>query len=350
MDAEDQHLEAFVPGLAVIVAVVDLLGDNGQAEETETEIVGEVCRVGAGAFSIGGHDVTPGEHAVQMGRHEPQQLPLLRIVGLNPVGQTVAQIHERIADGGQLPVQHPDDAQGVLRGEHQVVEAEIVVHDGGVRGVRRHAGREPVHDGFEIGGVVGAGVAVALRPAAHLPFDVPLWLADIVEPGGRFDPVQAAERFDEAPAQCAAVPGRQGQPFRQVFAQDDPPDALHDKEGAADDRIVGCVEQWCGAQIVVGPQRMEDFVFALHVVRRLGLGADRRPPQDEIAVGKAQPIGQVREAAGKLFDFQRASQLGHRFAEKGRQSPGGQRLPLAGLLGAVDQRHVAGASRLSFTW
>ncbi len=86
------------------------------------------------------------------------------------------------------------------------------------------------------------------------------------------------------------------------------------------------------------------------VLRRLGLGPDWRPAQDEIAVGETQPIGQIGEAAGELFDFQRSPKPRHRCEEKGFQPLGRERLSLSGLHGAVGQFHVVDASCLSFTW
>ena len=44
---------------------------------------------------------------------------------------------------------------------------------------------EDVIDAIEIRGVIGAGVAVALRPPVYLPFDVSLWFAEGLESGDR---------------------------------------------------------------------------------------------------------------------------------------------------------------------
>ena len=71
-----------------------------------------------------------------------------------------------------LPVEHGDDAAKIRR-EDDVVVLEVVVDQ------RRPAlGRavllEPRAEAVDLRDVVGARLLVALRPAAHLPLDVPL--------------------------------------------------------------------------------------------------------------------------------------------------------------------------------
>ena len=107
----------------------------------------------------------------------------LRVVRLDPVAERRAQVHERVADRGHLPVEHGDDPRQVVGVEHQVVELVIIVDQCRTRlarPVRRQPGRGP----FQAGDFVGPGISVAPGPARHLALDVALRLADVAQAGG----------------------------------------------------------------------------------------------------------------------------------------------------------------------
>ena len=90
---------------------------------------------------------------------------------------------------------------------------------------------------LEVGHVVGAGVAVADRPALDLAPDVAVPLAEVGEPGGRrVDAVQLGEHVDRVQAQLARLLGRQRHVGGPLAAGDHAVDALHGVEVAADDR------------------------------------------------------------------------------------------------------------------
>ena len=200
---EGVHLVGRLP---VEVPVVDLLGDHGHPEQPEDLV--EPPLLGrdrpAGALGVRRHELVAGQHAGQVRRHPPHHLELLGVVGLHPVGHRAGEVHQRVAEGGHLPVEHPDDPGHVVVGEDEVVELEVVVDHAG-RDVVGLVRVEPRHHRLEVGDVVGAGVAVAGRPAVDLAPDVAVPLAEVGEPGGRrVDAVQLGEHVDRVQAQLRA--------------------------------------------------------------------------------------------------------------------------------------------------
>ena len=60
--------------------------------------------------------------------HAEHSAQLVAIPLLDPVGERSAEIEQRIADRRHLPVEHAEHLREVLRGEHDVVELEVVVN------------------------------------------------------------------------------------------------------------------------------------------------------------------------------------------------------------------------------
>ena len=106
---ERVHLVGRLP---VEVPGVDLLGDHGHPEQPEDLV--EPPPLGrhrpASALGVRRHELVAGQHAGQVRRHPPHHLELLGVVGLHPVGHRAGEVHERVAEGRHLPVEHPDDA------------------------------------------------------------------------------------------------------------------------------------------------------------------------------------------------------------------------------------------------
>ena len=291
------------------VAVVDLLGDGRHPEQPEDLVEPPLlARHGpAGALGVRRHELVAGEHPRQVRRHPAHHLELLGVVGLHPVGHRAGEVHERVAQGRHLPVEHPDDAGDVVGVEHEVVELEVVVDHAG-RDVVGLVRIEPRHHGLEVGHVLGARVAVAGRPSLDLAADVARALAEVGEPGGpRVDAVQLGEHVDGVEAQGAGLVGGERDVGGPLAARDHAGDPVHRVEVAAHDLGVVAERDHRGDVVEHRGQRRLDDVLPVHVVRTLGLRALRGAADDEVAArGVAQQVGQVARATGELPHLGRA--------------------------------------------
>ena len=328
--ADDLHGRAeegvhLVGRLAVEVAVVDLLRDHGHPEQPEHLVEPPLLgRHGAaGALGVRRHELVAGQHPRQVRRHPPHHLELLGVVGLHPVGHRAGEVHQRVAEGRHLPVEHADDAGHVVGGEHEVVELEVVVDHAG-RDVVGLVRVEPRHHRLEVGHVLGAGVAVARRPALDLAADVARALAEVGEAGGlRVDAVQLGEHVDGVEAQGARLLGRERHVGRPLAARDHAGDPVHRVEVAADHVGVVAEGDHRGDVVEDRRERRLDDVLPVHVVRAPGLGALRGAPHDEVAARRvAQQVGQVGGAAGELPHLGLAVEaLGRRGVRRGATRP-----------------------------
>jgi hypothetical protein len=154
-----------------------------------------------------------------------------------PGHAVVAEVGQRVAQGGQLPVQHGNHARlgGV---EHQVVQAEVAVHDGHAAFVARWpaCGRAAIHQLVHLGDGLGDGGHVLLAPAADLALEVVAALAVVARPCGKLHAVQRRDHAVHLVVDGGALGRRHaGQglvPQHAAFHE------LHDVEGAADDGFV----------------------------------------------------------------------------------------------------------------
>ncbi len=326
-------------------AVVDLLGDHGQPEEAEHLVEAPLLRRHGqpAALGVRRHHLGAGEHPGQVRGLSPQLAEHRVVVGLDPVGQRAAEVHQRVAEGGHLPVEDAADPQRVVVVEHDVVEPEVVVD---------HAGRhvvglvlvEPGHHGLEVADVVGAGPAVALAPAGHLPADVARALAEVGQPGRLdVDGVQLDEHVEEAAAQRSGVDLAQRHPRRQVGPQDRARQLLHDVEVRPDHGVV--LAEGDHRRHVAEHRRQPglDGELAAHVVGAARLGPARRAAQDQLARGVGELEGQVGRAAGEL------AYVGGAVEAVGvvgvLAQPGGHRGDVEGVLVADGARGVVGVGR-----
>ncbi|EEF93564.1 hypothetical protein CATMIT_01805, partial [Catenibacterium mitsuokai DSM 15897] len=95
------------------VALVQLLQVDEVAEQAEHAIERPVLAAAAGGGEVAVGDLLAGEHAGQV-RGLPLVAPHQRVVaGFDPVRQGDAQVHQRVAERGEFPVQHGADAGGL---------------------------------------------------------------------------------------------------------------------------------------------------------------------------------------------------------------------------------------------
>jgi hypothetical protein len=168
----------------------------------------------------------------------------------------------------------------------------------GARVVGGHFFVQPGGDLFPARRIRGQGFFVAAGPALDLALHIAFRLAQVGQAAGVVvHLVQLDQAVDEAFAQGFGPAGVEVQFGRDVRAQDDALDPLHHIELAAD-QAVGAVHVGLGAVGEAAVELVEDAEFAAHVVGRLGLVAERRAAQDEVAARVADQVGQVGGAAG----------------------------------------------------
>ena len=220
----------------------------------------------------------------------PAELAVERVVVLlDPVGQCAAEVHQRVADRRHLPVEHAGDPQVVVRVEHQVVEAPVVV-DQALAEVGRLVPVEPRGELAPVAEVVGGGSAQPVGPAGHLTRDVPLAAAERCQV--RDLPTSTSWRRTSASHACShRVDGTRRRELEgQVLAQDHAVEPLHDVEVGAQHGLVRAQADHARDVRVDRPERVLDEVLATHVVRAARLRPDRRPTKDQLVrvVGRAR--------------------------------------------------------------
>ena len=285
--------------------MVDLLRDHRQTEQPEHLVEAPLLlgHVDPRQPRVPLHHLPAREHAGSVGGLATEGLEHRAVVVLHPVGQRTTQIHERVADGGHLPVQDTDHVRHVVRVQHQIVEAEVVV-DEAVPRVLGLVGRQPRDHRPEIRHIGGAGAPVAGRPALDLATHIALTAVEIGEPGGGdVHRVQLHQRVDGRLGQPPGGDAVQAQLARQVLAQDPADHPLHHIELGADHRAVVAESDHARHQRVHRPQRRLHPVFAAHVVGATGLGAGGRATQHQVRAGVSQQVGEVRGAARVLTDL-----------------------------------------------
>ncbi|CRS20361.1 hypothetical protein PAERUG_P48_London_17_VIM_2_01_13_05483 [Pseudomonas aeruginosa] len=325
----------------MVVAVVDLLDDAGKTEQAIGVVeVQVVDRWDPGPLGVVVGELPAGQHARQVAGLAAGQLHRSRVAGFHPVGEGIAEVHQRIAEGGQFPVQHADDLHRVFRVEDHVVEAVVVVHDARLVVIGRLLVLEPGLDRFPERRVGGQGLLVAVGPAGDLALHVAVRSAQVGQSaGGVVDVVQFDELVDEALAQAAGLLFVEIQLWRQFGAQDDALDPFHDVELGADHRRVGAVEVGFRAVGEACVQLVQDAVFAAHVVGRLGLVAEWRATQDELLARILDQVGQVGRATGELADLRGAFEAGDMGFQVRVDDGGVEFFAGADASGLVGQRH-----------
>ncbi len=147
----------------------------------------------------------------------------------------IGEIRQRIADGGELPVQHRENAR---RGgiDDAVVEPKVAMNDGST-GIRRAGGWEPIDQPVHLRHLLGFRSSVLFRPTSDLPRHIALRLAEVakaechgieaVQPGDG-----GIERLKQGRTVLSAQARRIGFPEHAALGM------FHDIEGSADDAVV----------------------------------------------------------------------------------------------------------------
>ena len=188
--------------------------------------------------------------------------------------------------------------------EDHVVEPVVAVHDRNAL-LFRHGLRQPFHQLFEFGNMLGFGRAILLGPAIDLAGKIIAGFSEIAETD-RFGivGVQFCQRLDLAGEDLAPR-------FRRLARQRRIPEhpALfhrHDVEVSADHAVVGAQRiGFCDRKTLLA-ERGDDAEFAVDRVRRRQQFAERPAAHHIGSPGRIEPVGRVGLAALELQDGQRS--------------------------------------------
>ncbi len=202
---------------------------DGQLERAERDVPRQRVQVEARPGGVGAAPPRPGAGsraaAVGLGqvlRGAPDRV----LVGLVPVDEQQAEVGQRVAERGELPVQHRADPARVGGVEQAVVDAVVAVHDrvplGGrhrVRAARRRAGSARPASPASAPRHAGAGLLPLGDPAPHLAREEALGPAEVAEPDRlRVDGVQRDQHVDQRLARPAPLGLGVGPSGRQLAA------------------------------------------------------------------------------------------------------------------------------------
>ena len=180
------------------------------------------------------------------------------------------------------------------------------MHDGR-RALFGDAGGEALVDGVDRGQLARLRLLPLALPAVQLTGDVVLLAAEVAEPGGvGVDRVDRGQGVGDALADRPPVSlVGEGLRLRQA-AQDRTLDELHHVEGRTVDSVVLAEPDHRRHRHLGRPEGGDDLVLAGHVVGRAQALAERGSAQrPAVAAGVADPVGQVRMAAGDPLEFER---------------------------------------------
>src|SRR6202034_4517811 len=208
----------------------------------EGQIEDHVVEAAAGRQSIALSQLSTRQSSRNGGGRRADFLQFVGVAGVGPISQGCAQIGQRITQRTHLPVQNSDDLCNVIRVEYDVVVLIVVVNQ---RGVARRwkVMREPRGNASDFRQVVSGCIVIALDTSLHLAFEVALRLTQIAEADlVVVEAVQAHEVVEESFAELACQGGRQQQAGRQLSAQDDASNRLHEVEGGVKNRKIVAIK------------------------------------------------------------------------------------------------------------
>ena len=235
------------------------------------------------------------------------------------------EVAVRVADRGELPVEHRDGRPVVGVGD--VAAAEVAVDDPVRRGVRHALGQRGV-------GLVDRGEVLQRRrvrlpvPALELALDEVAGARQVVEPDlGGLDGVQGGEHVHRRLADAGLHLGR-GHPVGVRGAVQHPARReVHDVEVDAGHLAVVAEGDRHRHRDVGRRERGQEAPLPAHVVRGLEDPAHRRSAQRPGGPGVVgHPVGQVGPSAGDAAERRLAGQVGHVRPEPGHGGVGDTRI------------------------
>ena len=223
---------------------------------------------------------------------------VVRVAGLRPGGDEVADVGERVADRGQLPVEDRDQPRRRAGGEHHVAEPVVAVHDRRRRRTRACARRATPTSVVEHRQLARLVVLPQPAEAPQLAVEVAGRLAVAVAartPPSRRRGSRPARR--RAPRRSRRRSSSVSSARRQRAGDDVAGDALHDVERRADHatrrRTPASTR---GVRTAASATARQQPRLAQHVVRGGRQRRARRAAQHELGVAAADQVGDVRVA------------------------------------------------------
>ncbi len=281
---------------------MDALGDHRQFEVAERHVEVERGQVQPRGVGVGADQHLPvgetgvGAHRVPGSGH---------VLGARvPVDQQQSQVGQRVAQGGQLPVDDRGDPVAVRLEDHVVQAVVAVDHAHPLR--RRHRPFQAAHQLGHLGQLPGRRQRPLLGPPRHLAGGEPLGTAQALQHGG-VRGVQGGQRLHQGQRTAPGRLGRQAGGVRGV-AQHRAVHLLHHGEVGAEHGVVPAEHHGSGDRDGGAVQRADDPVLAGHVVGGGQHVADRRPPQHPARAAVGEAVGQVGAAPGDQGGPQRAGQ------------------------------------------
>ena len=203
-------------------------------------VEGQVPNVEAGGGGVAGHHPGGRQDAAEA-RPAGAEHGVQGVARLGPVGQGAAQVDERVAEGGHVPVEHGHDLPPVRH--DQVVQLEVVVEQhGGLR-----LGDRPGEPGPQLlhgGDFLVLGPVPAIHPPGHLAAGEALGPSQTLQAESPVvDPMQAGQGVHHVVGQppAEAVVGGKGR--RPGIAHHGAPAPLHDEERRAHHLRVGAQQE-----------------------------------------------------------------------------------------------------------
>jgi len=126
-----KRFEPRIIGLTMVITVVNLLNNDGETPNSVNIVKSEIADISARAVGIKLQNILPRHHTRDIAGLTQHELHKLRIIILNPVGQRIAKIHERVADGANFPIQKCVYFCGVLFIQDAIVDAVVPMENAG---------------------------------------------------------------------------------------------------------------------------------------------------------------------------------------------------------------------------
>jgi len=212
-----------------------------------------------------------------------------------PQHRAEAEVGERVAECGKLPVEYADDFRPIGM-EEKVAQAEIAMGDRHPSVVRRQVPWQPFGDRLEDADPLARRFPQLLRPARELPLEIIARPPEIGEPDFfRPDGMQLRHGFGHGEIDLTAPLRRQAR--QGAVVEDAPLQPLHQVEGRAEQLLVLVVEHRARNRDIGGGQRLDDAVLAVDGMRAAQDRPGRLLAQHHAAPAEIDEIGGVGLAA-----------------------------------------------------
>ena len=203
-----------------------------------------------------------------------------------------------MAQGAQLPVHHRQQARFAGR-EHQVVDAEVAVHQGHAAVVGGAALSKRRHQRVHVGDRLDFTGAVLVGPPVDLAGEIIAGFAVVAQADRRrVQRMQGGQRGDDRFVVRRALVRRhvrqRGIPVHLAGHEG------HQVEDRTDHRFIGAQVQRLGHRHRAAVQRLQHAELAIHGMRRGQQLPRRLAPQHVFAAGGFDQIGRVRLPALEL--------------------------------------------------